>query len=115
MATTRFRLAFHVPLRDLAACKAAVFSAGAGKYDKYSECCFTVIGTGQFRPGDTANPHIGKIGALEEVQEARVEVLCVGESVIAKAVEELKKQVYRSLPPSPGWCKCYLYIKQATR
>jgi len=48
------------------------------------------MGTGQFRPGDTANPHIGSMGVLEEVQEARVETLCIGEYVVRKAVKALK-------------------------
>ncbi len=48
------------------------------------------MGTGQFRPGDTANPHTGKPGTLEEVQLARVEALCVGEEIARKAVEALK-------------------------
>lgn len=93
MATsmTRYKLIFHAPLTAVAACKQAVFAAGAGTYPKYTECCFTVVGTGQFRPGDAANPHIGKVGALEEVQEARVETLCVGEETTRKAVEALKK------------------------
>lgn len=51
------------------------------------------MGTGQFRPGDTANPNIGSVGALEEVKEARVETLCVGEDVAKKAVDALKKSV----------------------
>ena len=49
------------------------------------------MGTGQFRPGDTANPNIGSVGALEEVKEARVETLCVGEDVAKKVVDALKK------------------------
>ena len=48
------------------------------------------MGTGQFRLGDTANPHIGSVGVLEEVPEARVETLCCGEDVARKAVEALK-------------------------
>lgn len=88
---TRYKLIFHVPTTALSACKAAIFAAGAGRYPNYYECCWTTIGTGQFRPGDTANPHIGKVGALEEVEEARVETLCVGEEVVRRAVEALKK------------------------
>lgn len=49
------------------------------------------MGTGQFRPRDTANPHIESVGALEEVQEARVEALCVGEDIARKAVKALKR------------------------
>jgi hypothetical protein len=93
-AATRFRLVFHVPVSHLAVTKAAVFSAGAGRFPgpgNYTECAFTVLGTGQFRPGDAANPHLGKVGELEEVQEASVETLCVGEDVVRKAVEALKK------------------------
>ena len=57
---------------------------------KYTECCWTAMGTGQFRPGDTAKPHIGSVGALEEVQEARVEALCSTLDIARKAVEALK-------------------------
>ncbi|PMD40552.1 structural toxin protein RtxA [Hyaloscypha variabilis F] len=90
----RFKLVFFVPLPALSACKTAIFAAGAGHYPgpgNYTECCFTVIGTGQFRPGATAKPHIGTIGTLEEVQEARVETICLGEEIVRKAVEALKK------------------------
>ncbi|KAK0639061.1 GTP cyclohydrolase 1 type 2/Nif3 [Cercophora newfieldiana] len=90
---TRFRLVFNVPVPALEACKNAIFAAGAGRYPgvgDYTECCWTVIGTGQFRPGDKANPHIGKAGELEFVQEARVETICVGEEVARKAVAALK-------------------------
>ncbi|KAF3481404.1 structural toxin protein RtxA [Arthroderma uncinatum] len=94
MATpTRFTLVFNVPAPALEACKSAIFAAGAGRYPgagNYTECCYTVMGTGQFRPGQSANPHIGSVGALEEVQEARVETLCVGEEVVRKAVAALK-------------------------
>lgn len=92
----RYKLVFHVPPTALEACKTAIFAAGAGRYPgagNYTECCFTVFGTGQFRPGDAANPHIGKVGELEHVEEARVETLCVGEEVARKAVAALKKCV----------------------
>lgn len=91
-SATRYKLVFHVPTAALAACKKAIFSAGAGRFpgDLYSECCFTTIGTGQFRPSDAAKPHIGQPGRVEEVQEARVETLCVGEDVVRQAVKALK-------------------------
>ncbi|MCJ1355284.1 MAG: hypothetical protein MMC33_005275 [Icmadophila ericetorum] len=89
-SAARFKLVFFVPPSALIACKSAIFTAGAGRLGKYSECCFTAMGTGQFRPGDKANPHIGSVGVLEEVQEARVEVLCHGEDVTRKAVEALR-------------------------
>jgi hypothetical protein len=91
-SAARFKLVFFVPQSALAACKVAIFAAGAGRYTgpgNYTECCWTTMGTGQFRPGDTANPHIGSVGTLEEVQEVRVETLCVGEGVTREVVEAL--------------------------
>lgn len=93
-AVMRFKLVFYVPPSDLVACKTAIFAAGAGRYPgpgNYTECCWTSMGTGQFRPGDAANPHIGSKGTLEETPEAKVETLCVGEDVARKAVEALKR------------------------
>lgn len=102
MATTKYKLVFRVPVPDMEAVNTAIFAAGAGRYPGpggYTECAWYTIGTGQFRPGDAANPHIGKVGALEKVEEARVETLCVGEECAKKAVEALKKWVaLRHLP-----------------
>ncbi|CAK7204168.1 hypothetical protein SEUCBS139899_006922 [Sporothrix eucalyptigena] len=106
MAATVFRLVFNVPETHLAACKAAIFAAGAGRYpnSNYTECCWTTQGTGQFRPGDAAKPHLGTVGELEYVPEVRVETPCVGEEVARKAItalrtahpyEEPSYQVYR--------------------
>ncbi|KAL8992070.1 MAG: hypothetical protein Q9169_007399 [Polycauliona sp. 2 TL-2023] len=92
-AAARFMLIFFVPESALQACKSAVFAAGAGRYPgpgAYTECCWTAMGNGQFRPGDTANPHIGTVGMLEGTNEVRVETLCVGEEVARKSVQALK-------------------------
>ena len=92
-AAARFKLVFFVPPSALAACKTAIFAAGAGRYPgsaKYTECCWTTMGIGQFRPGNSADPYIGTAGTLEEVQETRVETLCISEHVVRKAVEALK-------------------------
>ncbi|KAL1800533.1 hypothetical protein ACET3X_000875 [Alternaria dauci] len=96
MAATlqKFKLVFFVPPSAANACKAAIFGAGAGRFPGpagYTECCFTSRGTGQFRPGDAANPHIGKVGELEEVDEYRIEAICMGRDTAVKAVEALKK------------------------
>ena len=91
---TRFKLVFFVPPSALQACKNAVFSAGAGRHPglgNYTECCWTVSGNGQFRPGDTANPNVGSKGTLEEISETRVETLCVDEDIAKKAVDALKR------------------------
>jgi hypothetical protein len=57
----RFKLIFYVLPSNLDACKSAIFAAGAGKYPGpggYTECAFVSKGTGQFRPGKSANPHV---------------------------------------------------------
>ncbi|KAF3231942.1 hypothetical protein TWF192_005721 [Orbilia oligospora] len=90
----RWILAFYTPRSCLEACKAAVFAAGAGRYPgpgNYTECCWTTFGTGQYRPGNTANPHIGAVGELEQVEEAKVEVLCIGQEVLETAIQGLKE------------------------
>ncbi|KAL4913020.1 GTP cyclohydrolase 1 type 2/Nif3 [Aspergillus aurantiobrunneus] len=93
-ALTKFKLFFHVPPASLEPVQRAIFAAGAGRYPgpgAYTECCWVTSGTGQFRPGDAANPAIGKVGALEKIEELRVETLCVGEEVARRAVEALKR------------------------
>lgn len=93
-ALQKFTLIFYAPPSAVTACKAAVFRAGAGRYPgpgAYTECCWTTSGIGQFRPGDTANPHIGKVGEAEAMEEVRVETLCVGEDVARGAVKALKE------------------------
>ncbi|KAL4901118.1 hypothetical protein BDW74DRAFT_182212 [Aspergillus multicolor] len=90
----KFKLIFHVPPSALEATKAAIFAAGAGRYPgpgNYTECCWVTTGTGQFRPGDAANPAIGVVGELEKIEELRVETLCVGVETTKKAVEALKR------------------------
>jgi len=90
----RFKLFFTVPPTTLAQCKKAIFSAGAGRYPGvggYTECCFTTPGIGQLRPGQSANPNVGKVGELEKVDEVKVETLCVGEDVVKRAVTALKE------------------------
>lgn len=89
----RYKLIFFVPPPSLSACKSAIFAAGAGRYPgpgNYTEVCFATLGTGQFRPGDTAKPAIGTVGKVEEVEEYRVEILCSGEDVVRRAVGALK-------------------------
>lgn len=94
MATNKYKLVFRVPVSALEAVKTAVFAAGAGRYPgpgNYTECAWQTIGTGQFRPGDTANPNIGKVGTLEKVEEVQVETLCVGDNCAKQAVAALKR------------------------
>jgi dinuclear metal center YbgI/SA1388 family protein len=64
-----------VPAENAEAVRAAIFAAGAGRIGDYSQCSWSVTGTGQFLPGDGASPAIGSVGAVERVVEDRVEVI----------------------------------------
>ncbi|EME39809.1 hypothetical protein DOTSEDRAFT_74645 [Dothistroma septosporum NZE10] len=87
----RYKLVFFTPPQDLPKIKEAIFAAGAGRFDNYTECGFTTPGLGQFRPGDSANPHIGERGKVEEVREVKFETVCSGRDVMKEVVTALKR------------------------
>ena len=53
----------------------ALFSAGAGHIGKYSECSFTLEGSGTFKAGTDAQPFVGAIGERHTEAEIRLEVV----------------------------------------
>lgn len=67
--------AVFVPAANADAVRAAMFAAGAGRIGDYSQCSWSVPGTGQFLPGDGATPAIGEVGVVERVAEDRVEMV----------------------------------------
>jgi len=54
----------------------AIGRAGGGRLGKYSYCSFSVRGIGRFRPEEGAQPAIGQVGKLEEVEEDGIEITC---------------------------------------
>ncbi|UXZ53210.1 NGG1p interacting factor NIF3 [Halomonas sp. 7T] len=84
-----YKLAFFVPVEDAASVKEAVFETGAGRIGDYEACCFQTRGTGQFRPLNGADPHIGQVGTLETVEEYKIELVCEDE-LIKAAIAALK-------------------------
>ena len=84
-----YKLCFYVPESHLEPVKQAIFDAGAGCIGEYEQCCWQVLGEGQFRPRAGAQPFIGKQGELERVAEYRVELVCSDE-LIARSVAALK-------------------------
>ncbi len=85
-----YKLCFYVPESELEAVKKAVFNAGAGRIGNYENCCWQVLGEGQFRPLPGSTPYIGSDDRLEKVAEYRVELVCE-DQFIAAAVSALKK------------------------
>ncbi|MEA3251931.1 MAG: YqfO family protein [Pseudomonadota bacterium] len=84
-----YKLAFFIPVDAAEDVKEAVFESGAGRIGDYEACCFQTRGTGQFRPLDGADPHIGRVGQLERVDELKVELVC-RDARIHAAVAALK-------------------------
>ncbi|MCB9236173.1 MAG: Nif3-like dinuclear metal center hexameric protein [Bacteroidia bacterium] len=69
------KLTVYVPVENRMQVLEAMWGAGAGRIGNYDQASFSSTGTGSFRPLEGANPHIGGVGAYEEVNEARVEVV----------------------------------------
>ena len=84
-----YKLNFYVPKEDKEKVKKALFAIGVGQFDNYEECSWETLGTGQFKPVGSANPHIGKIDVLERVEEYKVEMICE-DHLIKQAVATLK-------------------------
>lgn len=64
-----------VPTESVHAVRRAMFEAGAGHIGAYSDCSWSVTGTGQFRPLVGSDPAVGKHGVVEQVVEDRVEMV----------------------------------------
>lgn len=70
------KIVTFVPMEHAEKIKHSFFESGAGQIGLYSECSFSIEGTGTFKAGVGASPFVGIIGKREEVREAKVEVVC---------------------------------------
>jgi hypothetical protein len=84
-----YKLNFYVPVSHLSQVKDALFYVGVGRIGHYDQCCWQVLGEGQFRPLSDSNPFLGDQQQVEKVAEYRVEMVCASE-LIHSAVEALK-------------------------
>lgn len=77
-----------VPAEVAAAVTAAMAGAGAGTIGDYTECAFTISGTGSYRPGNRASPLVGRPGELSREPEMRIEmnVPAVGVDAVVAAL-----------------------------
>ena len=76
-----YKIVFFVPQSHLEQVKAAVFAAGVGHIGNYDQCCWQVLGQGQFRPLAGAAPFIGEPNQLKSLPEYRVEMVCADEYI----------------------------------
>ncbi|MEM7290541.1 MAG: Nif3-like dinuclear metal center hexameric protein [Pseudomonadota bacterium] len=88
---TQLKLVTFVPHEHMDTVREALAQAGAGRIGAYDACAFASEGTGYFKPGENADPHIGSAeGGLTTAQELRleVEVLKWDLSAVLKALHE---------------------------
>ena len=76
MPSTNVKIVFFVPESHAEIVRTAMGQAGAGKIGNYSFCSFSSKGIGRFHPDQGANPLIGSVGTIQEVNEERVEMIC---------------------------------------
>jgi dinuclear metal center YbgI/SA1388 family protein len=69
------KLVVFVPTADAQRLVDALAAAGAGALGDYDRCAWTTQGIGTFRPLTGANPAVGEIGRIEQVDETRVEMV----------------------------------------
>lgn len=69
------KLHTYVPFVHFSSVQQALFNAGAGEIGNYKNCSFRMDGRGTFIPTQNANPYLGKINNLEEVEEALLSVI----------------------------------------
>lgn len=94
-----YKLCFYVPETHLEEVKLAVFAAGAGRIGDYDNCCWQVLGQGQFRPLAGSKPFLGRQDAVEVVSEYRVEMVCEARWIRAAVAALLDAHPYEE----PAW------------
>lgn len=87
----RYKIVVYVPESHADVLRDAMGNAGAGIIGDYTHCTFSIKGVGRFKPGERANPTIGKAGKLEEVSEERIETVCEADKLkaVLKVIKEL--------------------------
>ena len=78
-----YKLVTFVPPADADRLVDALAAAGAGRVGGYDRCAWTTEGTGTFRGGPGTRPAVGEPGRVEQVTEARVEMVLPGAAVAA--------------------------------
>jgi len=86
----KVKIVVFVPETHADVVRQAVGDAGAGKIGNYTHCSFSSKGKGRFIPTNGAKPTIGRVGALETVDEERIEFVCE-KSNLEKVISAMKK------------------------
>lgn len=72
------KLTTFCPQKNAEEVRSALFTSGAGRLGNYSECSFNLEGSGTFKAGEGAEPHVGNVGERHTEKETRIEVIFAG-------------------------------------
>ncbi len=70
------KIVTYVPPTHTEAVTTAMAEAGAGHIGNYSHCAWKVLGEGQYKAEEGANPFLGEMGELHHEAEDRIEAIC---------------------------------------
>ncbi|MFH1535615.1 MAG: hypothetical protein ABIC96_00890 [Patescibacteria group bacterium] len=93
-----FKIVTFVPIKDAPKIRQAMGDAGAGVLGNYTHASFSTKGIGRFIPKQGANPAIGQVGKLEEVEEERIEVICEKDKVKVVLAAVKRVHPYEEIP-----------------
>ena len=84
------QLFVYVPESHLERVKLAMFSAGAGRSERYEQCAWQTIGDGQFMPLESSKPYTGNPNEVTYVKEYKLEMIC-NETNLAAVIGAMKQ------------------------
>ena len=85
-----FKLSVFTPKTHKEKVLKSMFAAGAGNIGDYSDCSFSSLGNGTFKPLEGANPFLGETNQLESVSEEKIEVV-VPNYLLSKVLESINR------------------------
>jgi len=83
------KIVVFVPPGHVDAVLSAAAAAGAGRIGAYARCSFRGAGTGSFLGAGDADPHVGRPGREERVEEIRLETVAAG-SLVPQVVRAVR-------------------------
>jgi len=102
-----YKICVYIPESHLQHVKDALFATGAGRIGNYENCCWQVLGEGQFRALEGSNPFIGQVvkgqkGKVETVKECKIELVCE-DQLIQPAIAAMKQAHPYETPAYDVW------------
>jgi len=85
-----YKIVVFIPETHADEVRDAMTGAGAGWIGGYSDCTFSVNGTGTFRAGEGCNPFLGEKGVLEKADEVRLETI-IRENMVDRVIKAMIK------------------------